>query len=134
MLLHLPTLDALDAAASSLSVTATPQECRALIKAQWALHRGLEVVAVQGGILIPGSKGDVYKVASDGSCSCPASGLCWHQMAEQIIIEARAHDTNACTGFGCVDGCADCTMPDLSRHIRKVAAARATALMDELFA
>lgn len=92
-ILQLPTLDQLDYAASSLSVTATPAEQRALIKAQYQLHRGLDIVLVPGALLIPGSKGDVYRLGSDGQCSCPASGLCYHQMIEHIIIEAQSRPT-----------------------------------------
>lgn len=91
--LQLPTIDALNYAVSSLSVTATPQECRALVKAQYYLNQGMSIVSVPGALLIPGSKGDVYRVAADGSCSCPASGYCWHRALEAIIIEAQARPT-----------------------------------------
>lgn len=92
--LTLPTIEAIDAAASSLSVTANPAERRALIKAQYNLHRGLEIVAVQGALLIPSATSDaIYEINSAGECSCPASGLCWHQMTERIIIEAQSRPT-----------------------------------------
>ena len=87
--LSLPPLPSIDYAVSSLSCTASPAEIRALTRAQWALHRGLDIVAVTGALLIPGSSGGVYRLAADGSCSCPASGPCYHQMIERIIIEAR---------------------------------------------
>lgn len=92
--LQLPSIDSLNAAASSLSVTATPAEQRALIKAQYHLNRGIEIVVVPGALLIPSATSNaLYRVAADGSCSCPAVGGCWHVAVEQIIIEARARPT-----------------------------------------
>lgn len=92
--LDLPSAGAIDAAVSRLSEHATPAAQRALAKAQYHLHRGVNIVATLGGLLIPSSKGDaIYKVAADGNCTCPASGVCWHQQVQEIVIEAQSRPT-----------------------------------------
>lgn len=128
-LLQLPTESEIDAAAASLSVTASPAETRLLIKAQWALHKGVELVAVNGGVLVPSADGQkVYKVASDGSCTCPATRDCYHQWIVSILEEVHAKPT--------MPALIKRQMEEtrLSLGERLAAARKATALVNELFA
>jgi hypothetical protein len=74
-----------------LSQGANAAERRALDKAYYVLGCGMNIVTCGGALLIPGSKGDIYRVSPDGSCNCPASGRCYHQGIADLIIEAQAH-------------------------------------------
>jgi hypothetical protein len=115
--LQLPSIESLDAAASNLSVTATPAEARKLIAAQCALHEGLVIVSVPGAFLVRSfTSGTVYRVSHTDGCNCPARVKpCKHMVALQIVEEAQSRPT----------------MPNLSDRL----AARRKALMEinELF-
>lgn len=118
-ILSIPALSAIDYAVSSLSCTASKAECNALTRAQYQIHRGVEIVSITGAFLVPSaSRATPYTVDNVTGCNC-AAGLagraCWHVAALSIIIEARN---------------ARPTMPRLSKHIAEQAkdAYRAAAL------
>lgn len=131
-ILDLPTPNQIDAAATQI-IGAT----HLILKAQWHLHRGIELVAVAGGVLVPSSKGDaVYRVASDGSCSCPARGECYHQFIVQIVEQAHAMPTMPRLTRVATRIAIDPAPAQVEETLgeRLAAARKATALVNDLFA
>lgn len=92
-ILQLPSEQSIDYAVSSLSCTATPAEQRALLRAQYQIHKGLEICAVTGGFLVPSASGATpHRIDNVFGCDCPAGRahrICWHASALLIVEEAR---------------------------------------------
>ena len=121
----LPPIEALDAAAATLTEQASGHASaeRAINKALWQLHSGLEVHSTCGGFLIPSNTraGIIHRVSLHG-CNCEAAlkgSSCWHASVIAIIEEAQRHTL---------------TMPALPTSDKMAAARVAIAQLNELFA
>jgi hypothetical protein len=119
----LPPLDILDRAAADLvAVTEDAARQRAIDKAIYEYHQGLQVVISAGAFLVPSFReaGVVYRVNSAGQCSCKAGQAakpCKHAAAIDLLTEAGKY-----------------TMPALDRKAAsRKAYEEACALMDELY-
>jgi hypothetical protein len=84
-----------------------------------------------GGLIIGSPSGNVY--AANGVCQCEAyqhgKKPCWHRAAARLV---RLHDEREAAAAQLADKVIE--VVDQSRVARKIAAARATAQLNELFA
>jgi hypothetical protein len=124
--LSLPPIEAIDAAAAALIEQASGHASaeRAINKALWNLHNGLEVHSTVGGFLIPSNTraGIIHRVSTLHGCNCEAAlkgSSCWHACVIAIIEEAQRHTY---------------TMPALPIGDKLARARKALAEMNELFA
>ena len=121
-ILPLPPAAALDQALTELTAASggTVATVRALRKARYYLGCGLEIVPTATGFLLPsGTRANVvHEVSFTGSCSCEATGVCWHQQAIALIEQASRYTPPA-------------TMPRLTS--RRVVDAELDRLSAELF-
>lgn len=89
--LSLPSLPSIDRAVAELLKTADAKTAKQIVKAQYALHRGIEIVATtDGALLIPGSTGTVHRLTAMGVCSCPSTTKCYHAYISTILELAHA--------------------------------------------
>lgn len=90
----LPPIAALDAAAAELvTESASQAQKRAIDKAIWQFHQGLQIVPTSGAFLVPsfGNAGVIYRVSHVDGCSCQAGQSGKHcKHAEVIRIVERA--------------------------------------------
>lgn len=90
----LPPIEVLDRAAASLvASTSDAARQRAIDKAVFEYHQGLQVVISAGAFLVPSFReaGVIYRVNSAGQCSCKAGQhgkACKHAEAINILEEA----------------------------------------------
>jgi hypothetical protein len=92
--ISLPPIDVLDAAAAALVAgTDDAARTRAINKAIYEFHHGLQIVASAGSYLVPSFReaGVIYRVSSAGHCSCRAGETgkpCKHVESVTILEEA----------------------------------------------
>jgi hypothetical protein len=109
--LSLPPAAALDQALTELTAASGGEISRvkALRKARFHLA-DLRIVPTATGFLVPsGTRTNIiHEVSFTGGCSCEASGVCWHQVAVELIEQAQRY-----------------TLPTVARFSRDVDSARA---------
>lgn len=94
-ILSLPPIDVLASAAAELAEQAADaSHARALNKAAYFLHTGLEIIPTVHGFLIPSGTraGIIHRVSNVHGCDCEAAQqqrACWHAAALAIIEKAQ---------------------------------------------
>jgi hypothetical protein len=122
--LTLPPMDTLARAARELAAAAQEAGDKrnemAINKAAFDLHRGSAPVPTSGGFLVNSSSTScIYRVDNVTGCNCDAGSHnkpCRHAAQIEIIEHAQRY-----------------TMPSLRPLGQRISAARATALVNELF-
>jgi hypothetical protein len=124
--LSLPPAAALDQALTELTAASGGEISRvkALRKARFHLAGEPRIVPTATGFLMPsGSRTNViHEVSFAGTCSCEASGRCWHQTAIELVETAQRFTLPALQPLG-----------ERLAQARSVAWQRAKAEMNELF-
>jgi hypothetical protein len=123
--LSLPPIAILAESAADLAEQAADaSHARAINKAAYYLHTGLDIVPTAHGFLIPsGSRtGVVHRISNVGGCDCEAAAkgnVCWHSAAISILEEAQKYTRP--------------TMPALPMGDKLTRARKALAEINELF-